>query len=729
PSSNGGTPVTTYKATASPGSRRCTLVVSTPEVDSCVISGLTNGTAYTASVTATNAAGTSVSSTASASVVAAGVPLAPTGVQAVIVGSNVKVSWTGSVSNGSPLTGFTATSSPGGLTCSSSVTSCQITGFATGVPYVFTVTSTNAIGTSAGTTTSTVTFTALPNAPTGVSAVGGQGSGTVSWVAPVNTGGLSLTGYKVTASPGGQTCLTAGGTSCTVSGLTNGTPYTFTVQAKNSLGYGASSSASSSVTPATVPGTPSNVVAVAGDASASLSWSPPAFNGGSGITGYQISASSGQSMVTQSNATTATFEGLSNGTSYTFRVAAINVVGTGANSTSSVAVIPFFLINGYHVAAGADLANADLSGGNLTGADLTGINLAHATMTSTILTDANLANADLTGVDLRTSTMTRTNLAGADLTNANLAGQALTNLVLSFSTMNGTNLNGASLSGAFLYRVASTGIVGTPTSLPSGYTLVAGYLFGDGVILTGANFAGLNLSSVSLSHVVSGSITGTPASLPTGWSLVAGYLVGASASLRSAVLTGATLSSQDLSNADLTSAKLGGTTLTDTNFTGATLTNATLTGATVTRALFSGVTAIGLSSGGLIGTPTSLPKDWVLIGGYLLGPTANLASAMLNGLNLKSADLFAANLTGAKLIGADLTGVNLGSANLINANLTNAVLIGADLQGAKMKGATVAGAQLDGATLSGVTSSNLVGTPASLPAGWSIVNGSFVHQQ
>jgi hypothetical protein len=63
------------------------------------------------------------------------------------------------------------------------LTSCQITGFATGVPYVFTVTSTNAIGTSAGTTTSSVTFTALPNPPTSVSAVGGQGSGTVSWVA------------------------------------------------------------------------------------------------------------------------------------------------------------------------------------------------------------------------------------------------------------------------------------------------------------------------------------------------------------------------------------------------------------------------------------------------------------------------------------------------------------------------------------------------------------------
>ena len=89
----------------------------------------------------------------------------------------------------------------------------------------------------------------LPSAPTTVTAVAGNGQCVVSWTASSSIE-YPVTSYIVTSSPGGFTAATSG-TSATVTGLTNGTPYTFTVYAVNTQGNSANSVASVAVTPST----------------------------------------------------------------------------------------------------------------------------------------------------------------------------------------------------------------------------------------------------------------------------------------------------------------------------------------------------------------------------------------------------------------------------------------------------------------------------------------------
>ena len=93
----------------------------------------------------------------------------------------------------------------------------------------------------------------VPGAPTGVTATPGNTTALVSWTAPGNNGGSAITAYTVTADPGGAGCGTTGALSCTVTGLANGTPYTFTVSATNALGTGPASAPSAAVTPSIPP--------------------------------------------------------------------------------------------------------------------------------------------------------------------------------------------------------------------------------------------------------------------------------------------------------------------------------------------------------------------------------------------------------------------------------------------------------------------------------------------
>ena len=90
----------------------------------------------------------------------------------------------------------------------------------------------------------------------------------------------------------------------------------------------------------------------------------------------------------------------------------------------------------------------------------------------------------------------------------------------------------------------------------------------------------------------------------------------------------------------------------------------------------------------------------------------------LEGANLESANLYRANLTGANLTGANFTGAILTDADLRSANLYRADLTGAILEDA----------DLTDANLEGVRSSRIRGKPASLPKGWSLVDGRLIKK-
>jgi hypothetical protein len=353
PTGDGGAVLTGYVVTPLIGGvpRPAITFASTTTVQT--IGSLANGTPYTFTVAARNAVGTGDPSVPSPSVTPATLPGVPTGLSVVRGNGQVALGWTPPTGDGgSAVTGYVVTPFVGGaphpsVVFASAATAQVVTGLVDGTTYTFTVAATNAVGLgNPSVRSAAVTPATVPDAPTSVSAVAGTGSASVSFVAPFDEGS-SITGYTVTATDlttpanGGQTATSSSGP-LTVTGLTDGDSYSFTVTATNAVGVGPPSGPSAPITPATVPDAPSAVSATAGAQSASVSFVAP-FDGGSPITGYTVTATDLTTPANGGQAVTGasgpvTVAGLTDGDAYTFTVAATNGVGTGAVSGPSAPV-------------------------------------------------------------------------------------------------------------------------------------------------------------------------------------------------------------------------------------------------------------------------------------------------------------------------------------------------------------------------------------------------------
>ena len=408
---------------------------------------------------------------------------------------------------------------------------------------------------------------------------------------------------------------------------------------------------------------------------------------------------------------------------------------------------------------GADLAGANLNDAYIQDADFAGANLKNATVTAVTLRDDTFTSATFAGADLSGVLVVDTTLAGADLSsstasygvtatfsgddlsNANLASASLfgaklssdnltdatfTNADLDTAKLTGDNVAGATLAGASLSQVTSSGLTGTPASLPANWTLSSGFLLGptayllgadlsnadlshadlsnanlDGAALTGATVTGANMSAAMIDDVSSGSLVGQPASLPANWSATAGYLFGPTANLANADLTGVNFGHADLEQAYLNDAKLA---------------NADLNVADMQDAVLDGVTSGGVNPGA-----ARLPVGYSDEDGYIIGPAVNLDGVNLAGLNLPGM-----YLSNAQLANTDLENVNLSAGSLFGADLSDANLTNANLADVSLASAEIAGANFSGASLTGVESGSITGTPLNLPAPWQLLSGYLI---
>jgi titin len=290
----------------------------------------------------------------------ASAPDQPIGVAAVAISpTSISLNWSPPQNNGgSSITGYkidyrvvpnTAYTT---LTTLNNVTTYTHTNLITGKTYIYRVSAINVIGTGSPSPEVLVTPNSnsvppkniVPNPPQNL--VASTYSSTqinLSWGAPASNGGPAVSGYKIDYSIDSRNftnIVANSGSSFTVyshTGLQVGHTYTYRVFAINSIGTSNSSNtATNTLTQVTtVPGSPTLSANPSSSTSVSLSWIPPSNDGGSAIIGYKIEYANNTSQYVVLVANTGNLQTgyihskLVTGTTYSYRVTAINSIGAG----------------------------------------------------------------------------------------------------------------------------------------------------------------------------------------------------------------------------------------------------------------------------------------------------------------------------------------------------------------------------------------------------------------
>lgn len=408
PANNGGAAITGYRITRTPSGQAADVGV----VTSTSVTGLTNGVSYSFTVSALNSAGEGVQSD-----VANATPEAATNPSAPEVRSVSSLSFGGTstptvakplgTASGDVLIAFMANDTGTALTAPSGWTQLATQNYGSGTPlaavfwklaggsepstYVFGASSsadgrldvialTNAgtaepvviTGTSASSSTQAIAPSVTPASTDDfllcMATVAAASGLTASWTAPAGMAELT------DANQAGYVSMTTASQALSSGAATGTRTFGATLNSARVAGVMSVAIPASTVTSPAVnpPGAPTGVTATAGNALAAISWTAPVSNGGAVITGYRITRTPGGQTMTVGAVTNATFTGLTNGTAYTFTVAAQNSAGYGANSSASNSVTPSAPSTGGNTTGGSGGAMTNRTFQSYTGAGLTG---------------------------------------------------------------------------------------------------------------------------------------------------------------------------------------------------------------------------------------------------------------------------------------------------------------------------------------------------------------------
>ena len=365
PASNGGAAITHYEyryssdsySTWTASEPAWTTVSDGVAARSQTVSSLTNGTEYTFEVRAVNAAGASPARRGSATPVT--VPEAVVNLEASAGDEQIVLRWEAPASNGgSPITryqyryssnshGTWTESEPAwaDVTRGSSARSQTVSSLTNDTEYTFEVRAVNAAGEGPASRVSATPAVSKPGPVRNLSASAGDEWVTLYWDAPLSNGGSPITRYQYRRD-GESWATVSGGASArrkTVSGLANGTTYTFYVRAVNSVGGGSSRSITARPVEPEIVCTPSlSLSASAGIEEVSLRWSVDSCGETIDYYEYRYKRSSASSWPAWSDigtSTSMTESNLTGDIEYTFAVRAV-YSGGGIGPSDSASATP-----------------------------------------------------------------------------------------------------------------------------------------------------------------------------------------------------------------------------------------------------------------------------------------------------------------------------------------------------------------------------------------------------
>ena len=676
-------------------------------------------------------------------------PGAPTGVTAVARYTSMTISWNPPAYVGSgPIIGYRVAGSWGTVAtaCATSTTNCTVSGLKPGKTYSVRVQAYNSV--KAGPFSSSIGVeVGLPDPPTVVNGQSGNASVRVNWSPPALNSGV-VSGYRATANPGGRTCTTASAspppTSCAVTGLVNGTPYTFTVTSTDVYGISAPSAPSAAVIPLTIPDAPTGVTGTSyQDSQALVTWTAPDDGGSTSHLrghrqprrghlrlGYRLlhrdrsgqrnslhlysdrhqrgrignpprrprlrrprliapDAPTGVTVTAGSGSDTVSWTAPENDGGNP--VAGYTVTASpGGNSCSSTDPTTLSCaVSISNTRAHTFVVTATNPSGTSPGAS--GSLFAPGCVPAP---RASLAGCAFSDVDLQGVDLDRADLTGADFTGANLSGANL-----DYATLNNVILDNADLTGAFFYTNGSC----LQRNLRGGGH--ASHRIQGGRFLPGRARCEHHRRRLHRCR-----LQGRP--LSTG------------------SLTHDNLTDADLSNVDLDRTDLTGSNFTNANLTGAdlgydTLDNVNLDNADLTGAFFY---TNGGSYNGISAVGATLPTGFKVVDSYLVGPGVNITGVDFTGADFTGARLSTGSLTDDNFTNADLSNVDLDRTDLTGSNFTNANLTGADLGYDTLNNVTLDNADVAGAFLyiSGYAYNGISAVGATLPTGFKVVDSYLV---